>query len=57
MDLLAVQANSNKSSISLQKNATPSQGIERQEYYKGEEEKFLIDFAIQHSLCHLDEID
>jgi|GEM_PF-1602785 len=41
----------------LKENATPSQGIERQEYYNCEEEKCLIDFVTQHSLCYLSEID
>ncbi|WP_286862935.1 hypothetical protein [Sphingobacterium sp. UBA7625] len=41
----------------LRKNAHPSEGIEKQEYFKGEEEKCLIDFATQHSLFYSDEID
>lgn len=41
----------------LRENANTSQGIEKQEYFKGEEEKCLIDFATQHSLFYLDEID
>lgn len=41
----------------LKENATPSQEIEKQKYFKGEEEKCLIDFATQHSLCYLGEID
>lgn len=41
----------------LRKNAHPSEGIEKQKYFKGEEEKCLIDFATQHSLFYSDEID
>jgi hypothetical protein len=41
----------------LRGNARPSEGIEKQEYFKGEEEKCLIDFATQHSLFYSDEID
>ncbi|WP_313532963.1 putative polyvalent protein kinase domain-containing protein [Sphingobacterium athyrii] len=41
----------------LRKNARPSEGIEKQEYFKGEEEKCLIDFAAEHSLFYLNEID
>lgn len=41
----------------LRENASPSQGIEKQKYFKGEEEKCLIDFATQHSLFYSDEID
>jgi len=41
----------------LRENAISSQGIEKQEYSKGEEEKCLIDFATQHALCYLGEID
>jgi len=41
----------------LRENAKPSQGIEKQKYFKNEEEKRLINFATQHSLLYLDEID
>ncbi len=41
----------------LRENANSSQGIEKQEYFKGEEEKCLIDFATKHSLFYLNEID
>ena len=41
----------------LRENANPSKGIEKQEHFKGEEEKCLIDFATQYFLFYLDEID
>ncbi|CAM3821166.1 hypothetical protein [Sphingobacterium prati] len=41
----------------LRRNACSGKRSEKQEYFKSEEEKCLIDFAVEHALFYLDEID